>query len=172
MWLTLPEWSKAFWEWRRWVSSLPIIHKGHLNVIRASPVGSVCACYRFEKVIRDSEMSQLLVDLAEPKISITITHISVMISITSNTKYWTLPEPTRSIELYLNLHKWLDSSLSYSFFSFKEFIFRKCIFHSLFIKYYRQNGSCASLRYLTTCCHMNTVTDLNLTASCKLYVFD
>ncbi len=48
----------------------------------ASPFGSVCACYRFEKVIRDSEMSdrttgfstlQLLVGLAESKISITIT---------------------------------------------------------------------------------------------------
>ncbi len=142
MWLTLPEWSKAFWEWRRWVSSLPIIHKGHLNVIRASPVGSVCACYRFEKVIRDSETSQLLVDLSEPKISITITHISVMISITSNTKYWTLPEPTQMTR---------DSSLWYRFFSFKECIFRKGIFHSLFIKYSRQNVSCASLRFFTTC---------------------
>lgn len=74
--------------------SLPIIHKGHVNVKSASPFGSVCACYRFEKVIRDSEMSdrttgfstlQLLVGLAEPKISITITHTSVMISTTSTT---------------------------------------------------------------------------------------
>lgn len=143
----LPEWSKAFWEWRRWVSSLPIIHKGHLNVKSASPLGSVCACYRFEKVIRDSETSdwttgfstlQSLVDLAEPKISITITHTSVMISTTSNTKYWTLPEPTQMTR---------DSSLWYRFFSFKELIFRKCMFNSLFIKW--PGNFCQSQVWLT-----------------------
>lgn len=51
-WRTLPEWSRAFWEWKRWVSSLAIRHKGQINVKNAS----FCSLW-FDKVTGDREMA-------------------------------------------------------------------------------------------------------------------